>query len=201
MFGMVSNFSLYSSLSDAGPRWAQCATAPSRLYKTFTSEGGIRVPLILRYPPLTKSSQQNGIKHEFTTVMDVMPTVLDLAGVKHPGSKFRGRDVVPMRGSSWVPYLSNQIQAVHSEDHVTGWELFGRCGIRQGKWKATYIPEPYGPNRWELFDLDADAGETTDVSQKFPAKYKEMLKYWDEYVQETGVIGAAPEYGTLRLDL
>jgi arylsulfatase len=183
-----------------GPRWAQAATAPSRLYKTFTSEGGIRVPLILRYPPLTSSTSQDGIVRSFSTVMDIFPTVLDLAGVPPVGSSFRSREVVPIRGTSWVPFLRNQRERIHAEDHATGWELFGRLAVRKGKWKATFIPEPYGPGAWELFDLDADPGETRDLSKDELSVFKDLLREWDQYVSETGVIGVPPEYGTLRVD-
>jgi len=61
-----------------GPRWAQAATAPSRPYKGFTAQGGIRVCAFIRYPSL---SRQGGIGEALITVMDVAPTVLDLAGV------------------------------------------------------------------------------------------------------------------------
>ena len=104
-----------------GNRWAQSATAPGRLYKTFTSEGGIRVPFLLRYPALTSVIGQGEISHSFSTVMDILPTLLDLAGVKHPGSIFKGREVVPVRGSSWVPYLTGKCSSIYNEDHVTGW--------------------------------------------------------------------------------
>lgn len=182
-----------------GPRWAQAGTAPGRLYKMFTSEGGIRVPFILRYPPLTSSPADNGIVHSFSTVMDLFPTILDLAGLPPVGNVFRSRDVVPVRGSSWLPFLKKQRPQIHSEDHVTGWELFGRLGVRKGKWKATFIPEPHGPGVWELFDLDADPGETKDLSQEKKRIFQELLIEWDKYVCETGVVGIPPEYGTLRV--
>jgi arylsulfatase A-like enzyme len=183
-----------------GPRWAQAATAPGRLYKTFTSEGGIRVPFILRYPPLTSSPANHGIVHSFSTVMDLFPTILELAGIPPVGSKFHSRNVVPVRGASWVPFLKKQRHQIHAEDHVTGWELFGRMGVRKGKWKATFIPEPHGPGEWELFDLEADPGETKDLSKQEGTVFKELLVEWDRYVSETGVIGIPPEYGNLRVD-
>jgi arylsulfatase len=72
--------------------------------------------------------------------------------------------------------------------------------VRKGKWKATFIPEPYGPGAWELFDLDADPGETRDVSKIETSVFKDLLIEWDRYVSETGVVGVPPEYGTLRID-
>lgn len=54
--------------------------------------------------------------------MDILPTVLQLAGVQHPGRRFHNRDVLQPRGKSWVPYLSGKSQEVHDKLSVHGWE-------------------------------------------------------------------------------
>jgi arylsulfatase A-like enzyme len=168
-----------------GPRWAQAATAPSRLYKAFTTEGGIRVVGFVTWPGFDRQAQ---IGTAFTTVMDFAPTVLELAGVTHPGTEYRGREVAPMRGRSLVPYLSGAAEAVHDDVTDTGWELFGRRAIRRGDWKALYLPEPYGPGAWQLYDLSADPGEIDDLAAARPEKLAELLALWDRYVEDTGVI-------------
>ena len=180
-----------------GPRWAQAATAPSRMNKGYITQGGIRCPAIIRYPPIFP---QNQISHEFTTVMDIYPTILSLAGIPLPPGQFQGRQVVPVRGQSWTDFFQGRKERVYGEQSFTGWELFGRLGVRKGKWKATFIPEPHGPGVWELFDLDDDPGETKDLSKQEKVIFKELLIEWDRYVSETGVVGIPPEYGTLRVD-
>lgn len=188
-----------------GPHWASAATAPGRLYKGFSSEGGIRVPFILKYPELVTDDKKGGIDHSFSTVMDIVPTILELAGAKHPGKEYKGRQIEPVRGKSWVPYLQSfgqqsGVKTIHDDDKAYGWELFGRLAVRKGKWKATYIPAPYGPEKWELFDLRQDPGETKDLAETQRAKLKDLLISWQEYVTEVGVQGVAPEYGTLVVD-
>lgn len=127
-----------------GPFWALAATAPSRGFKGWTTEGGIRCPCIVRYPPLARSST-GGISHEFATIMDLFPTCLELASVPHPGKTFRGRDVVQVRGKSWVPFLSTKADSVYDmRTDSTGWELFGLRGIRRGDYKAVWMPPPRG---------------------------------------------------------
>jgi arylsulfatase A-like enzyme len=168
-----------------GPRWAQAATAPSRLHKAFTTEGGIRVVGFATWPGFGRQGQ---IGTAFATVMDIAPTVLELAGVAHPGTGYRGREVVPMRGRSMVPYLSGAADAVHDADTGTGWELFGRRAIRQGDWKALYLPAPYGPGAWQLYDLSRDPGEIDDLAASQPDKMAELLGLWDRYVEENGVV-------------
>ncbi|KAF3481703.1 arylsulfatase [Arthroderma uncinatum] len=194
----VENVGNYNSFTWYGPHWASTATAPSRLYKMFTSEGGIRVPLILNYPPLT--SGKANIDHSFCTVMDIAPTILELAGVQHPAPSYRSRTIVPMRGSSWLPYLQGGQPYIHSEDHVTGWELFGRQAVRKGDWKALHIPKPYGPGKWQLYKLSEDPGETNDLGALFPEKLAELVVEWTKYEKEVGVVGNAIQYGVLGVD-
>ena len=185
----LDNLGRPSSFIWYGPRWAQAATAPSRLHKWFTTEGGIRVVGFVTWPGFAR---QGEISTAFATVMDIAPTVLELAGAEHPGAadqgRYRGRNVVPMRGRSLVDYLSGTAEAVHDADTGTGWELFGRRAIRQGDWKALHLPAPYGPGAWQLYDLSADPGEIDDLAASRPDKLAELLGLWDRYVEETGVI-------------
>jgi len=168
-----------------GPRWAQAATAPSRLYKTHTSEGGIRVVAFLTGAAFKR---QGAISETFATAMDIAPTLLDLAGVAHPGKRWQGRDVVEMRGRSLLPYLKGAAEAVHTDAVATGWELFGRCAIRRGDWKALLLPPPDGPGHWQLYNLARDPGETNDLAEAEPERLAGLVADWDRYVEETGVL-------------
>ena len=200
-----------------GPRWAQAATAPSRLYKAFTTEGGVRVPFLAKFPTSTKTrsdgdelthgavesktsgshitNEQGSITHTFATVMDITPTILDMAGVTHPAPTYQGREVVPMRGRSMLPFITGSAPAVHAEDHITGWETCGRAAVRCGDWKILFIPAPKGPERWQLYNLKRDPGEIHDLAEEDPERLARMIKMWDQYVLETGVVPLAPELG------
>jgi arylsulfatase A-like enzyme len=168
-----------------GPLWAQAATAPSRLYKMFTTEGGIRVVAFITYPGFAR---QKDISRAFSTVMDIAPTILELAGTTHPGTAYNGRDIAGIRGRSLVPYLNKGTAVVHSADQATGWELFGRRAIREGDWKAVFIPPPNGPGAWQLYNLAADPGETHDLAASDHDRLVHLLRLWDQYVAETGVV-------------
>ncbi|WP_322015584.1 arylsulfatase [Paraburkholderia sp. J12] len=167
-----------------GPRWAQAATAPSRLYKAFTTEGGIRVVALAHYAHLARNGSIGGA---FATVMDVVPTLLELAGVEHPGTAWRGREIAALKGRSLLPYLSGRAETVHDASHVTGWELFGRRAVRQGDWKAVFIPAPVGSGVWQLYDLARDPGETRDLAPAEPERLQALLEHWETYVEENGV--------------
>lgn len=187
--------------------WAQAATAPYYMYKMWASEGGIRCPLIVSHPDLIPEEDNGGIKDGFVTVMDILPTILELANVKHPAPDFQGRQVATVRGSSWVDYLSHNSDQVHNDDKIIGWELFAQQAIRKGKYKALYIPKPLGSDKWQLFNIRTDPGETTDLADENPEVLAEMINYWSEYVAETGLVEVTDvfydrvkmEYETKRL--
>ncbi|KAH7009588.1 alkaline-phosphatase-like protein [Ilyonectria destructans] len=127
------------------------------------------LPCIVRYPPLSRS-HSGSVSHEFVTVMNLPPTCLELAGVPHPGKSFRGRDVVQVRGKSWVPFLSVNADAVHDmQSHVTGWELFGLQAIRRGDYKAVWMRSP----------RSSDPGELQDLSEKEERVTDELLQHRD----------------------
>ena len=180
-----------------GEHWAQAATAPSRLYKAHTSEGGIRTVSFIHYPAFQRQQQ---ISHEFLTVMDLLPTLLDYLNIQHPETEYKGRQLVPLRGKSILPYLQNQQAHIHAQDHITGWELFGQKALRKGDWKALFIPAPNGPNRWQLYNLQQDKGETQDLAKQHPEKLQELLQDWATYVKENGVIENVAQKRLLQND-
>ncbi|OJJ51475.1 hypothetical protein ASPZODRAFT_87873 [Penicilliopsis zonata CBS 506.65] len=177
-----------------GPRWAQAATAPSRLFKAFTTEGGVRVPCVLRYPPV-HGKLDGKIVDAFATVMDIAPTILELSGISHPAPTYQGREVVSMRGSSMVSWLKGETDRIHEVDFVQGWEFCGKAAIRKGNWKAVFIPKPKGPEKWQLYNLSADPGEVHDLAEAHPEILNEMIQLWEIYSDEVGVIPLLPELG------
>lgn len=175
-----------------GAEWACASMAPSRGFKTWITEGGIRCPCLIRYPALAKSGSHTD---SFSTVMDILPTILDLAKVPLPGANFRGREVVPVRGASWVPHLQNNPVGFHDEEkEITGWELFGHRAIREGHWKALYMNAPRGKDKWELYDLQSDPGELNDLADKKLDVLERMIRHWEVYYAETGMFDPGHEF-------
>ncbi|KAM6521547.1 hypothetical protein FSOLCH5_006301 [Fusarium solani] len=193
----LENMGMGDSYIWYGPEWACASMAPSRGFKTWITEGGIRCPCLIRYPPLAKTGSHTDA---FCTVMDVLPTVLDLAGVPSPGKQFRGREVVPVRGSSWVSHLENQTPSFHDEENeITGWELFGLRAIREGYWKALYMNAPRGKDRWELYDMKNDPGELNDLAEAQPEILERLIKHWEIYYAETGMFDPGHDFPVTRI--
>ena len=89
---------------------------------------------------------------------------------------------------------SSEMDVIHP-DSVMGWELFGRAAVRKGKYKLVHIDAASGGREdggWQLYDLSKDPGEIHDLSESHPAKVKELLKIWEEYRSETGVVWGVP---------
>lgn len=177
-----------------GQNWGQSGNTPLCMYKGFASQGGVRVPAFAHYP----AEIQKGVTSDnILSVMDVMPTLLELAKIQHPGTQYRDREVVNMKGKSMLAMLKGEAEQVHSDDYILGWELFTKRGVRQGDWKIIYEPfhvvlEPrvsgIKTDTWQLYNLANDPAEMNDLSEKNPEKLEEMIGYWDQYVAETGLV-------------
>ena len=186
----LANLGRVSSYAWLGPAWAQAVT-PFRLWKSFPTEGGVRVPAIVRWGRSGRSGRLDTV----VTVKDVAPTILELAGARHPAPSFEGRAVAPLEGRSMLPLLEGESATVHGGDLTMGWELFGRRALRRGDSKIAWLFEPYGPGRWQLFDLAADPLESKDLARTHPDKLAELLRAWDQYAAANGVILPARDMG------
>jgi arylsulfatase len=85
--------------------------------------------------------------------------------------------------------LAGHTDAIRDEKDWVGWEMFGNRAVRQGDWKILNIlGAAGGSGQWQLFNLRNDPAESTDLSQREPARLKEMIVLWDRYAKENGVI-------------
>ena len=179
----LDNRGLSNSFIDMGPSWAQAASVPYRMFKSFTSEGGIKSPLIVKMPgEMSSKGQWN---HSFVHVTDIMPTFLQLAGTTYPES-VNDKPVVKPIGKSFVPILSGEKENVRDKEGM-GYELFEMKAYIQGDWKLLRLPVPFGTGEWELYNLKKDPGEMHDVSGQYKEKKAELLKAWQEYAKQNDV--------------
>lgn len=172
------------SFAEYGPGWAQVGSTPFRLYKSFMYEGGISVPAIAWGPGIPAGTVRSAFAH----VTDIAPTLYEVAGTHHPGTRYQGKDVLPVRGKSMLGYLGGNGDALRGENDVIGWELGGRKALRKGDWKIVFANKPWGTDQWELFNLAEDRSEQHDLAAANPDKLREMLAAWTQYVQETGTL-------------
>ncbi len=175
----------WNSYMGYGAPWAQVSATPFWLYKATAFEGGIRSPLIVRAPG---NSAPGSINTEgFMHVMDITPTILDIAGIPQP-KEFEGRTVLPMQGVSWKSVITHSSTSPRGPDDWVAWEVFSASAVRKGNWKIVRMPEPLGQPEWQLFNLKTDTGEQHDLSKEHPEIFKELLGHWQTYEAENGVV-------------
>ncbi len=167
-----------------GPNWSRASSAPFRLFKGYPTEGGTRVPVIVSYRGLST----HGVTDARAHVSDLMPTLLDLAGVSHPGDTFAGHAVAPMTGVSLKPLLDGTAPWTRAADEVVADELMGKRFVSEGALKALWLPMPHGRARWQLYDLTADPSERIDLAGERPQDLARLRAHWDDYARRNHVV-------------
>ena len=179
------NIGKQGSYVSVGPGWARVSSLPSRLYKGFTSEGGLKVPAFIYSK---KMARQALTSNQFVSVTDIAPTLMELAGIDPLIDTHNDRDVLPMTGTSLLGYLKGEEESVHGDNHSAAWELFGRRAARMGDWKMIWLNEPWGSGRWQLYNLAEDPGETEDLFAKYPDVVSKLEDVWNDYVEQNEMV-------------
>lgn len=158
-----------------GYGWANASNTPFRMFKQYDHEGGICVPLIVQWPEVIGKGGQ--ITRQVCHVMDLLPTALEAAGVEYPET-YDGRPVDPADGKSMVPIFRGRKRKGHD---VLFWKFAHGCAVRQGKSKLVRIDkEP-----WELYDMEADPVELTDLARKYPERVAQLAALWKRWYESS----------------
>ena len=149
---------IVSTYTAVGPAWGAAQNTPWRRYKSWTNEGGISTPFLVRWPAQVKpGTRTNQIGH----IIDVLPTCLEVAGGK-PLAEFDGKSTQPLEGRSLLPVWRGGQRPAPTQ---LFWEWAGNCSVRAGKWKLVW--DTLNKNRqWQLYDMEADRTELHDVAAK-----------------------------------
>jgi arylsulfatase len=173
------------SFVEYGPSWAMVSMTPFFSFKSSASEGGVRAPLIISYPKSIPIGQRTDA---FASVVDVVPTLLQYAGVK-PSST-----APELSGRSMIPLLSGASRQVYPADASISQELSGGAAVYQGDFKLVRNIPPYGDRKWHLYDLRSDPTESTDLEATDPQRVKSMSDEYAQYVKKNGVIEVPDDY-------
>jgi arylsulfatase len=168
--------------------WGMASNTPFRLYKTHTHAGGVRVPFVVSWPAWLHA---RGIRHQYQYVTDLLPTLLDLAGLIDPGQ----RD-----GRSFAPVLHEAaVASTHLEQYS---ECFGNRSFYRDGWKLVTLHAfgtPYDDGEWELFDLANDPTETRNLATERPDKVRELSRAWERAAWDNAVFPLNDGTGLLLL--
>jgi len=176
------------SLGFIGPEWAHALASPGDLFKFYASEGGVRVPLIISGPGVSP-----GRRDVTSFVIDVAPTLLEQAGA---GAGALSDPV--MSGRSLSPILTGEAASVRGPTEAVGRVASSASALYEGDWKIVRNPPPLGDNRWRLFNLASDPGETRDLSGEDPERLEAMIRAYEAYAESVGVLEVPEGYQAVR---
>lgn len=144
--------------------------------KGSVDEGGVRVPFFIRYPRVIKKGT---VIKPIAAHIDVLPTVLELCGVKKPdGPKLDGMSLVPLlkgETNNWPQRMifTDRFRGEHDMSKFRG-------SVRTDQWRAVVSRE-----RWSLFDMLKDPGQKQDVAKRHPQVVKKLSSAFDEWFAGT----------------
>ncbi|HEY7115180.1 MAG TPA: arylsulfatase [Tepidisphaeraceae bacterium] len=158
--------------------WATVSNTPWRLHKTTAYEGGISTPAIARWPAGIPADAHGRLVREPAHLIDIMPTLLALAGATYPVTAQRH-----MEGQDILPMIKGQ---PGQADRTFRWEHEGNRAIRKGKWKLVMLGS--SKNGWELYDIDADRIESHNLAADHPDIVQDLGAEYDRWAQRCGVV-------------
>ena len=161
-------------VSDNGGFAKAAHMGPLRGAKSSTLEGGIRVPLIVRWPGRIASGKTSD---QVCATFDLTRSILNLAGAKTPANLLDGFDVVD-HVAKQKPNFKRTLYWRGKRGERTWW------AVRDGSYK--YVRKTEGKTEEWLYDLSNDIGESNDLSQKKSeqvARLRKLLAVWEEEVQ------------------
>jgi arylsulfatase A-like enzyme len=160
-----------------GAGWATAQSSPFRRYKTWTYEGGVSTPMIVRWKGKIKP---NSMTNEIGHLIDLLPTFMEISGANYP-SEHKGKKTLPIEGTSLMPVLKGK---KHNQERELGWFLYGSRAYRSGKWKLVW---GVTARKWELYDMEADRTEVHDLSAKHPDLVKKISESWQIWAERSNV--------------
>jgi len=165
--------------------WAMASNTPFRFYKGQTYAGGVRTPFLLSWP--AGLPDRGTTRPQYQYVADVLPTLLDLAGVERPATR-EGLAVQPLDGASFADVLHDPTTpSTHPEQYS---EFFGNRSFYARGHKLVTLHRPgdaYDDAEWRLYDVDVDPTETRDLSADRPELVRELSQAWERAARDNGV--------------
>ncbi|HVD97674.1 MAG TPA: arylsulfatase [Cytophagaceae bacterium] len=179
--------------------WSQATNTPFRYWKSdVNSEGATHNPLIVHYPNGIKD--KGTIRTQYSHVVDVLPTTIEITGVKVP-QQINGYPQRPIQGISFAYTITDP--KAPTRHTIQYYELHGGRSIYKDGWKAeVYHPRntfgetnptdinfiaDFSRDKWELYNLNEDWNETNDLATSNPKKLEELKKLFDSLATEYNV--------------
>jgi len=166
--------------------WAMAGNAPFKRYKGNTHAGGVRAPLLIRWPRgiVVKGETRNQFYH----AVDITPTLMDLMGLDIP-KYVNGFEQIPLHGTSMAHTFTDN--PADTRKKIQYFETSGQRAIWHDGWKALTFHakgDDFHSEKWELYHLDHDMAELNDLAETHPEKLQELIRLWWQQAEKNGVL-------------
>jgi arylsulfatase A-like enzyme len=179
--------------------WAWAMDAPFQWTKQVASHfGGTRNPMIIDWPARIKD--KGGLRNQFAHVIDIVPTIYEICGITAP-IELNGIQQKPIEGTSFAYTFEKDSTKAKGRHTTQYFELGVNRGLYSNGWMASAISFPpwmaergaFDPDKqkWELYNIDDDFSQSSDLARKEPEKLRQMQDLW--WVE-------AAKYNVLPLD-
>lgn len=188
----LENMGNYDSYVSTGTGWAQASNMPFALFKGYTSEGGVRSPLIVSGPGVPKKKVSN----KYSNLMDLAPTFLDIARAEKTTPKGKAS----LDGETLMPAILDPTLGMQGPYEPKALEMNGAKMVRLGEFKAVANTHRFAgldsnavpTQKWQLFNLSQDPGETTNIADQHPAILDSLIRSYNDYAKKVDVVEVSP---------
>ncbi|RKF17639.1 arylsulfatase [Altericroceibacterium spongiae] len=193
MLARIDELGTNKTQSEYQRPWAMAGVTPFRRYKLWPQLGGVRTPMIVSWPEEIEDA--GAIRHQYVDVIDLAPTLVDLAGTRFP-EEVDGRKEIPVAGKSIrATLMSGDAPPARDTQYF---EMRGNRAITQGKWRDYAIhkrDDDFANDEWHLYNTETDFAEAHDLAETYPEKLEEMKRLWWEEARKysTPALAEAPK--------
>ena len=171
--------------------WAVAFSTPFQMFKRYSEyAGGTCCPLVISWPKGIKAKGQ--VRNQYHHSTDIVPTILDICGLKMP-TTYRGVKQYPLSGVS-MRYTFEAKPDAPTKKKRQYYAMLGTRGLWEKGWKAVALHAPltgkghFDKDQWELYHVDKDRSESTNLAQKYPARLKALVKAWFDEAKKNNVL-------------
>lgn len=171
--------------------WAAAFSSPFKMFKRYSEySGGTCDPLVVCWPKGIKARGE--IRHQYHHCTDIVPTILDVCGLEMP-NVYKGVEQHPLAGVS-MRYSFDAKPDAPTQKRRQYYCMLGTRGIWEDGWRASAVHAPtsgkgnFDEDRWELYHVDVDRSESTDLAAQHPEKLQELIKAWFEEADKNMVL-------------
>jgi len=173
-----------------GPeKWLPTNNDPLRSGKGSIYEGGVRVPMMVRWPGVVEGGSRSS---DVVSSIDFYPTILEMAGIApRTGQVLDGVSLVPLlSGKGGVRRDAVFCHMPHRVKAPTGPLNMPCTSVRRGRWKLIrfYETDEVFPNRYELYDLEKDISEANNLAGTRPETVRELDALIEKFLKDTGAV-------------